>query len=136
MVIFGAEDQIFDADEAIAAYEEIPGVRTATIEGAGHSPQVETPEKLAPLILEFAADAGDEVLAPAPESAAGGAKGKAKKGARTRRSTARAARRARRRRHQEEAPNADKPANGGGGGGAPKAEKGQKPPSDERPGGD
>ena len=67
MAIFGAEDQIVDADESLAAYAEIPGARTATIEEAGHSPHVETPEETARLILEFAADAGDEVLAPAPE---------------------------------------------------------------------
>jgi pimeloyl-ACP methyl ester carboxylesterase len=55
MVIFGAEDQTYDADEAIAVYEEgVPGARIELIEGAGHSPNVETPEEIAPLILEFA----------------------------------------------------------------------------------
>ena len=67
MAIFGAEDQIAYADESLAAYAEIPGARTATIEEAGHSPHVEAPEETARLILEFAADAGDEMLAPAPE---------------------------------------------------------------------
>ena len=135
MVIFGAEDQIFNADEAIAAYEEIPGVRTATIEGAGHSPQVETPEKLAPMILEFAADAGDEDLAPAPESAAGGGKGKAKKGRENEEINGKGRKAREKEETQEQAPNADKNNAGEGGGGAPNAEKGQKPPSDQRPGG-
>ena len=72
MVIFGAEDQIVYAEESIAAYEEIPGVRTATIEEVGHSPHVEDPEETAGLIEEFAADAGDEVLAPAPETESAG----------------------------------------------------------------
>ena len=57
LLIFGAEDQVYDADEAIAAYEDVPGVRTEVIEGAGHSPNVEQPEETARLILEFAAEA-------------------------------------------------------------------------------
>ncbi len=137
MVIFGAEDQIFYADEAIAAYEEIPGVRTATIEGAGHSPHVETPEETAPLILEFAADAGDEVLSPAPESAAGGGKGKAKKGRENEEIKGKGRKAREKQETQEQAPNADKNnagEGGGGEGGGANAEKGQKPPSDQRPG--
>ena len=55
LVIFGAEDQIYDAEEALARYEAVPGVRTELIEGAGHSPNVETPEQVAALILAFAA---------------------------------------------------------------------------------
>jgi pimeloyl-ACP methyl ester carboxylesterase len=137
MVIFGAEDQIVNADEAIAAYGEIPGARTATIEEAGHSPHVETPEDTARLILEFAADAGDEVLAPAPESeaeaAAGGNGDKAKRENQKVKGKGRKARQ--KEETQEEAPNADKPEDGGGGGDGPNAEKGQKPPSDDRPGG-
>jgi pimeloyl-ACP methyl ester carboxylesterase len=135
MVIFGAEDQIVHADEAIAAYEEIPGVRTATIEGAGHSPHVETPEETAPLILEFAADAGDEVLAPAPESAAGGGKGKAKNGRENEEIKGKGRKAREKEETQDQAPNADKNNAGGSGGGGPNAEKGQKPPSDQRPGG-
>ena len=38
----------------------MPGVRTAKVKGAGHSPNVEKPEETARLIKEFAADAGDE----------------------------------------------------------------------------
>jgi pimeloyl-ACP methyl ester carboxylesterase len=54
LVIFGAEDQIYDADEAIAAFGDVPGVKTEVIEDAGHSPNVEKPEQTAKLILEFA----------------------------------------------------------------------------------
>jgi pimeloyl-ACP methyl ester carboxylesterase len=54
LVIFGAEDQIYDAEEAIAPYGEVPGARTALIEGAGHSPNVEAPDQVARLIREFA----------------------------------------------------------------------------------
>ena len=138
MAIFGSEDQIVDADKAIAAYEEIPGVRTATIEGAGHSPHVETPEETAPLILEFAADAGDEVLAPAPESAGGGGKAEDKKGRENQKIRGKGRKAREKEETQEDAPNANKDDAGGGGGEneGPNAEKGQKPPSHERPGGD
>jgi pimeloyl-ACP methyl ester carboxylesterase len=54
LVIFGSEDQIYDADEALARYEAVPGVQTELIDGAGHSPNVETPDEVAPLILAFA----------------------------------------------------------------------------------
>ena len=55
MVIFGAEDQIYDAPAAIARYRQnVPGVQTHLIPGAGHSPNVEKPDLVAPLILAFA----------------------------------------------------------------------------------
>jgi len=56
MVIFGAEDQIYDAQAAIARYRQnVPGVQTHLIPGAGHSPNVEKPNLVAPLILSWAA---------------------------------------------------------------------------------
>jgi pimeloyl-ACP methyl ester carboxylesterase len=56
MVIFGAEDQIYDAQEAIARYRQnVPGVQTHLIPGAGHSPNVERPNLVAPLILSWSA---------------------------------------------------------------------------------
>jgi pimeloyl-ACP methyl ester carboxylesterase len=67
LVVFGAEDQIFDAREALAGYEDVPGVRTELIEDAGHAPQVEQPQATAGAILRFAAEA--EVRLP---RAAGG----------------------------------------------------------------
>ena len=54
LVIFGAEDQIYDAQDAIARYAAVPGAQTHLIEGAGHSPNVEKPDQVAPLILAFA----------------------------------------------------------------------------------
>ncbi len=63
LVIFGAEDQVYDADAAIEPYEDIPGVQTELIEGTGHSPNVEIPERIAPLISAFAD-------APTPEEKA------------------------------------------------------------------
>jgi pimeloyl-ACP methyl ester carboxylesterase len=68
MVIFGSEDQLYDdPTEALAAYEDVPGVQTAEIEGAGHSPNVERPEETAALIREFAANASDADIGPPPE---------------------------------------------------------------------
>jgi pimeloyl-ACP methyl ester carboxylesterase len=56
MVIFGAEDQIYDAQEAVARYQQnVPGVQIHLIPDAGHSPNVERPALVAPLIQAFAA---------------------------------------------------------------------------------
>jgi pimeloyl-ACP methyl ester carboxylesterase len=54
LVIFGAEDQIYDPQAAIARYRQVPGAQTHLIPGAGHSPNVEKPNLVAPLILAFA----------------------------------------------------------------------------------
>lgn len=54
MVIFGAEDQIYDAELSIEGYADVPGVQTEVIEDAGHAPQVEKPEEVAKLIDGFA----------------------------------------------------------------------------------
>jgi pimeloyl-ACP methyl ester carboxylesterase len=64
LVVFGSEDQIYDADEAITPYEDIEGVQVELLEGIGHSPNVEAPEELAPLIDRFA---GEAVQTPEPE---------------------------------------------------------------------
>jgi pimeloyl-ACP methyl ester carboxylesterase len=56
MVVFGAEDQVYDAQAAVARYQQnVPGVQTHLIPGAGHSPNVERPNLVAPLILSWAA---------------------------------------------------------------------------------
>jgi len=88
LVVFGDEDQIYDVADAVAAYEDVPGVRTALVEGAGHSPNVERPERTARLILEFADEAGDEAEVPQPPSRGkrgndGGNERKAKRGKRS-----------------------------------------------------
>jgi pimeloyl-ACP methyl ester carboxylesterase len=63
LVIFGTEDQLYDpAEKAADAYKDVPGVTISMIEGAGHSPNVEKPVQTAGLILEFAANPGDQTL--------------------------------------------------------------------------
>ena len=54
MAVFGAEDQIADAREALSAYAGVPGAQTALVRGAGHSPNVEKPAQTAGLIARFA----------------------------------------------------------------------------------
>ena len=68
--IFGAEDQICDPEVSQEAYSTVPGARVAEIPNAGHSPNVEQPEKTAALIEEFAAEAGDEANDPLAKAAA------------------------------------------------------------------
>ncbi|HEX5894337.1 MAG TPA: alpha/beta fold hydrolase, partial [Solirubrobacterales bacterium] len=70
LVIFGSEDQTYDADEALVRYEAISGVQTELIDGAGHSPNVEKPEEVAPLILAFAAPPPAKQAAPKKRAAA------------------------------------------------------------------
>jgi pimeloyl-ACP methyl ester carboxylesterase len=81
LVIFGAEDEFYDAEPSVAQYRKVPGAEVALIQGAGHSPQVEKPDEVAPLILAFAA--GRDVKAPGDGNGkSGGAKGEgAAKGA-------------------------------------------------------
>ncbi|HMT05958.1 MAG: alpha/beta hydrolase [Solirubrobacterales bacterium] len=54
LVIFGEEDQIYDARQALSAYAAIPGAETLLIAGSGHSPQIEAPEETAEAINAFA----------------------------------------------------------------------------------
>jgi pimeloyl-ACP methyl ester carboxylesterase len=66
-VIFGTEDQIYDADRASSAFEDVPGVRIAKVPGAGHSPNWERPRQTAAIVREFALDAWDEAKDPVGE---------------------------------------------------------------------
>jgi pimeloyl-ACP methyl ester carboxylesterase len=67
LVIFGAEDQIYDAPAAIARYRQnVPGAQAHLIPGAGHSPNVEKPALVAPLILAFAKPPPAPKPAPKP----------------------------------------------------------------------
>jgi pimeloyl-ACP methyl ester carboxylesterase len=54
LVITGAEDPLVTPEKA-KLYEQVPGAKVATIEGAGHSPMVEKPEQTLSLIKDFLA---------------------------------------------------------------------------------
>lgn len=62
LVIFGEQDRLYSAREAISAYAAIPDVETVLIPEAGHSPNVETPEKTAAILGRFV-----NSLAPEPK---------------------------------------------------------------------
>ncbi|MEK6278263.1 MAG: alpha/beta hydrolase [Actinomycetota bacterium] len=76
LVIFGAEDQIYDSREALSAYADVPGAQTELVQGAGHSPNVESPARTAALILAFAKPPPQP---PKPESKPKKGNGKAQK---------------------------------------------------------
>jgi len=79
LVIFGAEDQIYDAQAAIARYGQVPGAQTHLIPGAGHSPNVEKPNLVAPLILAFATPPKSPAAKKAPPAKAAPKKKRARK---------------------------------------------------------
>jgi pimeloyl-ACP methyl ester carboxylesterase len=56
LAIFGGDEQLYDAEKALAAYDAVPGSETKLIQGAGHSPSVEKPARTAALVLRFADD--------------------------------------------------------------------------------
>ena len=66
LAIYGSEDQIADEQGAIERWRRVPGARTALVEGAGHSPQVEKPRQTARLILRFAGAATASGRRPSP----------------------------------------------------------------------
>jgi pimeloyl-ACP methyl ester carboxylesterase len=53
LAIFGAEEQIYDPEESLAAYAAV-GAETELVPGAGHSPNVERPVLTATLVMRFA----------------------------------------------------------------------------------
>jgi pimeloyl-ACP methyl ester carboxylesterase len=57
LAIFGAEEQLYEPEKALAAFAALPGAQTALVKGAGHSPNVEKPAQTAALVLRFASGA-------------------------------------------------------------------------------
>ncbi|MFL4910365.1 alpha/beta fold hydrolase [Streptomyces sp. MMS24-I2-30] len=53
-VVWGASDQVVDADYGHAYAQAIPDAEFRLMEGTGHLPQSETPEKLLPILWDFA----------------------------------------------------------------------------------
>ena len=70
LAIFGAEEQIYDPEDSLAAYAAI-GAETELVAGAGHSPNVERPALTAVLVSRFARS---------PTSGGDGARAAKKKG--------------------------------------------------------
>lgn len=54
LAIFGAEEQIYEPKESLAAYAALPAAETALVPRAGHSPNVERPRLTAALVRRFA----------------------------------------------------------------------------------
>jgi pimeloyl-ACP methyl ester carboxylesterase len=55
LVVLGEDDRFFRAQDCARAFESVPGLRVEVMPGAGHSPNVEAPDRLARLVTEFAA---------------------------------------------------------------------------------
>lgn len=72
LVVFGGQDQIYDARESLSAYAAVPGVATVLISEAGHSPNVETPRKTAAILGRFVNSLAPE---PAPRATGSGGSG-------------------------------------------------------------
>lgn len=53
MIIWGDEDPIIPVSHAYAAHEAIPGSRLEILEGVGHFPHLERPERFIELLLDF-----------------------------------------------------------------------------------
>lgn len=72
LVIFGAQDQLYDARESLSAYAAVPGVETVLIPEAGHSPNVETPQKTAAILGRFINSLAPEQPEPSTRPAGSG----------------------------------------------------------------
>jgi pimeloyl-ACP methyl ester carboxylesterase len=53
LIVWGDADPIIPVSHAYAAHEAIPGSRLEILPGVGHFPQVEEPERVTRLLLEF-----------------------------------------------------------------------------------
>jgi pimeloyl-ACP methyl ester carboxylesterase len=61
LVAWGTADKLLDWPKAAARYRDewLPGADWVTLDGVGHSPQLDVPGRTAELILDFAGRAGD-----------------------------------------------------------------------------
>jgi pimeloyl-ACP methyl ester carboxylesterase len=55
LVVWGAADRVVPIEHGHAFADRIPGAELVIIHGAGHLPQLETPDELLPLVTAFAA---------------------------------------------------------------------------------
>jgi pimeloyl-ACP methyl ester carboxylesterase len=66
MIVWGEDDSIIPVSHAYAAHQAIPGSRLEIIEGSGHFPHVEAPERFLEVLVDFL-----ETTAPANVDEAG-----------------------------------------------------------------
>lgn len=64
MIVWGDADPVIPVAHAHAAQESIPGCRLEIIEGCGHFPHVEAPDRFADLIADFLATTEPAALTP------------------------------------------------------------------------
>jgi pimeloyl-ACP methyl ester carboxylesterase len=55
LIVWGDRDGIIPIDHAYAAHDAIPGSRLVLLEGVGHFPHVEAPERFAEVLVDFLA---------------------------------------------------------------------------------
>jgi pimeloyl-ACP methyl ester carboxylesterase len=66
LLVWGSEDKLVPLATGEEWVAKIPGAELVVMEGAGHNPQVEMPDRFAEIVLAFADRlAGDAVIAPA-----------------------------------------------------------------------
>jgi len=53
LIIWGDRDDIIPVEHAYAAHEAIPGSRLVIIEGVGHFPQIEAPDRFVDALVDF-----------------------------------------------------------------------------------
>ncbi|WP_316762071.1 alpha/beta fold hydrolase [Streptomyces herbicida] len=54
LVVWGASDQVVDADYGRAYAQAVPDAEFRLLQGTGHMPQTETPEEFLPVVWDFA----------------------------------------------------------------------------------
>jgi pimeloyl-ACP methyl ester carboxylesterase len=53
LIVWGDRDDIIPVEHAYAAHEAIPGSRLVIIEGVGHFPQIEAPDRFVDALVDF-----------------------------------------------------------------------------------
>jgi pimeloyl-ACP methyl ester carboxylesterase len=64
LLLCGADDEIIPARHTVAAHDRMPGSRLEVLDGAGHFPHRDRPERVAELIAEFVASTEPSDLDP------------------------------------------------------------------------
>jgi pimeloyl-ACP methyl ester carboxylesterase len=62
LIVWGDDDPIIPVSHGIEAHELMPGSRLEIFEGVGHFPQVEVPEQLCEVLIDFLASVADDAV--------------------------------------------------------------------------